>query len=189
MSNDSKRSHWLRGAFASAGACLVLLSPFAPLAPEAAPAASLSEGAVVLQASAAYRTGATYQTGAAHQARTVSLRESGNLHLTSRHGFTLNEQGTGTGTISGTIYVHLKIVSTSKVAAEMNIYLKGGSISGNATAGYRREGATGRFAGSLSIARGTGSYAHAQGSGLGFSGTIRRSDYAVTVHVSGTVTD
>jgi hypothetical protein len=117
------------------------------------------------------------------------LHESGNLHLTSRQGFTLNEQGTGAGTISGTIYVHLKIVSTSRVTAEMNIYLKGGSISGNGAAAYRREGAKGSFFGSLSINRGSGSFNHARGSGLSFSGTIQRSNYAVTVHVSGTVAD
>jgi hypothetical protein len=171
MGNDNKRSHWLHCIFATAVAYIVLLSPLAPLAPEATHASNIAEGPV------------------AHQTRTVSLRESGNLHLTSRHGFTLNEQGIGTGTISGTIYVHLRIVSTSKVTAEMNIYLKGGSISGNTAAAYRREGAKGSFSGSLSIARGTGSYAHAQGSGLSFSGTIQRSNYAVTVRVSGTVTD
>jgi hypothetical protein len=122
-------------------------------------------------------------------ARAISLDESGNLRLTSRHGFTLNEQGAGSGTISGTIYVHLRIVSTSHVTAEINIYPKGGSISGHGSAAYHREGAVGSFSGSLSIDRGTGSYNHAQGAGLSFSGTIRRSNYAVTVHVHGTVTD
>ena len=125
----------------------------------------------------------------AHEARVISLNESGALHLTSRHGFTLNEQGSATGTIAGTIYVHLRIVSSSRVTAEVNIYPRGGSISGNGTAGYRHEGATGSFSGSMSIDRGTGTYNHAQGSGLSFSGTIRRSDYAVTVHVRGRVSD
>lgn len=122
-------------------------------------------------------------------ARTISLNESGNLHLTSRHGFTLNEQGSGLGTIIGPIYVHLKIVSTSRVTAEVNIYPRAGSISGYGAAHYRREGAVGHFSGSLSINRGTGIYNHARGSGLSFSGTIRRSNYAVTVHVSGRVSD
>jgi len=168
MSNRDRRSRWLRGALAGALAYLVLLSS---LAPAAARAARLPGSA------------------AAYPARTVSLNESGNLHLTSRHGFTLNEQGHGTGTISGTIYVHLKIVSTSRVSAEINIYLNGGSISGHGAAAYRREGAKGSFSGSLAIDRGTGSYAHVQGSGLSFSGTILRANYAVTVHVSGKVTD
>ena len=170
MSNDHTSSVWLRGAFASAACCLALLCPMTALASRSGHA---TRG----------------QAHGAHQSKAVSLRESGDLHLTSRHGFTLNEQGTGTGTIAGTIYVHLKIVSTKEVTAEMNIYLKGGSITGEASAAYRREGAIGHFAGSLSIARGTGSYANAHGSGLSFSGTIQRSNYAVTVHVSGTVSD
>jgi hypothetical protein len=171
MSNDLKRSARFGGILAATMTYLTLLSPLAPLAPAASQASRLSA------------------VPRAYQSRAVSLHESGNLHLTSRHGFTLNEQGTGTGTISGTIYVHLKIVSTKTVTAEMNIYLKGGSITGEASAAYRREGATGSFAGSLSIVRGSGSYAHAHGSGLSFSGTIRRSNYAVTVHVNGTVSD
>jgi hypothetical protein len=120
---------------------------------------------------------------------TFSLNESGNLHLTSRHGFTLNEQGPASGTVTGAIYVHLKIVSTTHVTAEVNIYPRGGSITGYGTARYRREGATGNFSGSLSINRGTGSYNHARGSGLSFTGTIQRSNYAVTVHLRGRVTD
>jgi hypothetical protein len=125
----------------------------------------------------------------AHTARTFSLNESGNLHLTSKRGFTLNEQGLASGSVRGAIYVHLRIVSTTRVTAEVSIYPKGGSISGNATASYHREGPTAHFYGSLSINRGTGSYNHARGSGLSFSGTIKRSNAAVTVHVSGTASD
>jgi hypothetical protein len=126
-------------------------------------------------------------THTASSSRTVVLNETGKLHLTSKHGFTLNEQGAATGTVKGTIYVHLTIASTRKVTAEVNIYPSGGSISGSASAGYHREGATGRFSGSMSITRGTGSYGHAHGSGLSFSGTIAKSNDAITVHVSGKV--
>lgn len=122
-------------------------------------------------------------------AKTISLNESGNLRLTSKQGFTLNEQGAASGTIDGTIYVHLKIVSTSRVTAEVSIYPKGGSISGSGTASYHRGGSTGDFSGSLSIDRGTGSYNNARGSGLSFSGTIQRSNDAITVRVAGTVKD
>jgi hypothetical protein len=118
-------------------------------------------------------------------ARTFSLNESGNLHLTSKHGFTLNERGSASGTVRGTIYVHLKIVSTVRVTAEVNIYTGGGSISGDGTASYHKGEATASFSGSMSIARGSGSYADAHGQGLSFSGTIARSNDAVTVHVSG----
>jgi hypothetical protein len=122
-------------------------------------------------------------------AKTFSLNESGNLHLTSKQGFTLNEQGPASGTVSGTLYVHLKIVSSTHVTAEISLYPHGGSITCSGSAGYKREGSTANFAGALSIDRGTGSYAKAHGSGLSFSGTIQRSNDAIAVHVSGTTSD
>jgi hypothetical protein len=123
---------------------------------------------------------------AALGSRVISLNESARLHLTSRHGFTLNEQGSASGSVSGTMYVHLTIVSTSRVIAEVNFYPHGGSISGQASASYRRGSSTASFSGTLSITQGTGGYAHARGSGLSFSGTIRRSDEAIAVQVHGT---
>lgn len=126
-------------------------------------------------------------TLSARGARTTSLNERGALHLTSKHGFTLYEQGPASGTVAGTIYVRLQIVSTSRVSAEVSISPRGGSISGDATASYHRGSTTASFSGSLSVSHGTGSYADARGSGLSFSGTIQRSNDAIAVHVSGTV--
>lgn len=123
----------------------------------------------------------------AHIAKTISLNESGSLRLTSKHEFTLNERGSATGTITGTIYVHLTIVSTSRVKAEVNIYPSRGSVTGYATASYRRGSETADFQGTIAIVRGTGNYAHAHGTGLSFSGTIERSGDAITVRVSGPV--
>lgn len=125
----------------------------------------------------------------AKAARTFSLNETGRLHLTSKHGFTLNEQGSASGTVKGTIYVHLTIVSSSRVTAQVNIYPSGGSITGNGSASYHRGSESASFNGSMSIDSGSGSYDHARGSGLSFSGTIQRSNDAVTVHVSGTASD
>jgi hypothetical protein len=125
----------------------------------------------------------------ASAARTVSVNEHGSLHLLSKHGFTLDEQGTGAGTISGTIVVKLKIVSTSRVTAEVSVKTSGGSISGNGTGAYHKGESSASFSGSLSVTGGSGSYAHAQGSGLSFSGTIARSNDAISVHVSGRFSD
>lgn len=122
-------------------------------------------------------------------AKTFSLNENGSLHLTSKQGFTLNEEGPASGTVSGTLYVHLKIVSSTHVTAEISLYPHGGSITCSGSAGYKREGSIANFAGALSIDRGTGSYAKAHGSGLSFSGTIQRSNDAITVHVGGTASD
>jgi hypothetical protein len=128
---------------------------------------------------------AAWAAADAHSSRSLSLSETGRLHLTSHHGFTLNEQGTASGTISATIYIHLHVVSTNHVTAEVSLYPKGGSLTGLASASYRPSGAVASFAGTMNISRGTGSYSHASGSGLSFSGTIERSNDAVTVRVAG----
>jgi hypothetical protein len=121
-------------------------------------------------------------------ARTVSLNVTGHLHLKSKHGFTLNEQGHVSGTITGTIYVHLTAVSTSRATAEVNIYPGDGSLSASGSASYHRASTTASFSGVMSINRGTGRYSHVRASRLSFRGTIYESkDDAITVHVTGRV--
>jgi hypothetical protein len=121
----------------------------------------------------------------ASAARSVTLNDSGRLHLTSHHGFTLNEQGTATGTIAGTIYIHLNVSSTNSVTAEVSIYPSGGSLTGRASANYHVHGPSATFNGTMNIARGTGRYSHARGTGLSFTGAVQRANDAVSVHVSG----
>lgn len=121
----------------------------------------------------------------AYFARTFNLSDYGRLHLTSHHGFTLNEQGSASGTISGPIYIHLTVASTNRVTAEVNLYPRGGSLTGYASASYRPSGAVATFSGTMAVVRGTGTYRHARGSGLSFTGTVQRSNDAVTVRVSG----
>jgi hypothetical protein len=123
----------------------------------------------------------------ASEARTISLRESGRLHLLNKHGFTLNEQGPASGTAAGTLYVRLQIVSTSRVTAEVSFSQHGGTISGKASASYHRGHSSASFSGFLSITHGTGSYANAHGSHLSFTGTIQRSNDAIDTSVVGTV--
>jgi hypothetical protein len=41
----------------------------------------------------------------------------------------------------------------------------------------------------MEVVRGTGHFAHAHGSGLAFYGTIKRSNDAVTVYLSGRMSD
>ena len=117
--------------------------------------------------------------------RTISLSETGRLHLTSHRGLTLNEAGQASGTVAGKIYIHLKIASTNRVTAEVNIYPSGGSLTGYAQASYHVAGPVAKFSGSMSVTRGAGSYAHAHGSNLAFSGTIERSNDSVSVRLSG----
>jgi hypothetical protein len=134
-------------------------------------------------------TGTKRRPSHAKSARTTSMHEIGNLHLSSKHGFTLNEQGSATGTFDGPIHVRLMILSSSRVKAEVSIARSGGSITGEAVASYHRSSTSASFSGSLSITSGTGSYAHAHGSGLSFGGTIQNSTDAIAVHLSGSLSD
>ncbi len=150
-----------------AGVCVAALAALAALCAVAAPS--------------------TNAAASAHAARTISLNDSGRLHLTSHHGLTLNLQGAATGTVRGTIYIHLNVASTNHVTAEVSIYPPGGSLTGTASAAYRVHGSTATFAGTMNVTRGTGSYNHAHGSNLSFTGTIQRSNDSTTVQVKGSL--
>jgi hypothetical protein len=205
MSHQSGPSASLRpmlAAVAAWGGLLTILGVTGPLAPHAAasmasraaPRVVLSARTMTSQAAPRVVLSARTMTSQAAprvalSARTFSLDERGDLHLTSKRGFTLNEEGPASGTVSGTIYVHLKIISSTHVGAEISIYPNSGSITCQGTASYHREVSSADFSGSLSIERGTGNYDHAQGAGLNFSGTIQRSNDAITVHVGGTASD
>ncbi len=122
----------------------------------------------------------------ARSARTISLSETAYLHPTSRPTLTINEEGSASGTIKGTIYIHLHLENSHDgVTAEVNIYPHGGSLSGHGSASYQVEGADAVFSGKLSITQGTGSYAQARAPSLRFSGSIQRRTDDVTVRLSG----
>jgi len=125
---------------------------------------------------------------AATAAKTLSLNENGALRLTSKKGFTLNERGSASGTISGPIYIHLRLLPSNRVTAEVNIYPKGSSLTGSGTASYNVIGGYAAFSGTLSISRGSGKYAHARATGLRFTGKIQRRDDSVSVQLSGPLT-
>jgi hypothetical protein len=135
----------------------------------------------------ALTTGTAGASGsAATAARTISLNDTAHLHRTSSHGFNLYESGSASGSLGGSISLHLDVISTNRVTAQITVHPRGGgSINGSASGSYRNNGSTASFAGTMSVTSGSGSYSGAHGSGLSFSGTIQRSTDAVTVHVSG----
>ena len=127
----------------------------------------------------------------ARAAGTILVDDTGHLHKTSGRGITinqvLNEAGSASGSIPGSIYIHLRVVSVNRVTAEVNIYPHGGFLSGQATASFRSSGATASFSGTLKVTRGSGRYNHAYASSLSFTGTIERVNDAITVHVNGSM--
>jgi hypothetical protein len=147
--------------------------------------AALALGALATAAVAFGPGAAGAASPRATAARSINLNDTASLHLENKHGLVLKEGGTAKGSLGGPLYLQLDVTSTRSVTAEVQVYPKGGSISGNAKASYHVSGATATFSGTLAITKGSGTYSKAKASALSFSGTIKRSNDAVTVHVSG----
>lgn len=114
----------------------------------------------------------------------TSVNEYGSLQIQAHKGSTIDEKGAGWGTFNCSVVIELTLSGTL-VTANYTAYLRGGSITGTATAHIHS--ATTRaaaFSGTISLSRGTGSRAHASGT-AGFSGTINRTSYAMTTHITG----
>jgi hypothetical protein len=114
----------------------------------------------------------------------TSVNEYGSLRMQSHNGSTINEKGIGWGTFHCSVVIALTLSGTL-VTANYTAYLQGGSISGTATAHIHSATTKAAvFSGTISLRRGTGSRAHASGT-AGFSGTINRTSYAMTTHITG----
>jgi hypothetical protein len=142
-------------------------------------AAAIAAGAALVPGSAGARS------ADAHAARSLSVKESAKLHLANHHGVELKEQGTAKGTLTGPLYLQLRVTSTRSVSAKVQVYPSGGRLNGSASGNYHVVGSFASFSGRMNITGGEGRFAKAHGSGLSFSGTIQRSNDAVTVYVSG----
>jgi hypothetical protein len=116
--------------------------------------------------------------------RSVSVNDTGHLHLLKAFGSVLLEEGAAAGTLPGLAKVRLLVGST--VIASFTIQTKYGTIYGSGRAALHSSGRYASFGGSLSVSHGTGSYAHAHGSGKLY-GVIDRRTSALTVQTAGTL--
>jgi hypothetical protein len=132
-------------------------------------------------------TGAVAGGATAVAARTQSFDINSTLHLIGRPGHVLNEQGTFSGTQSGTIAIRFTSVTSTSGEATFTAYPSGGSVSGRTSTKGEVVGAHVYFSGSMTITEGTGKWAHASGRGLGFSGVVDRRSFHATTHMTGTI--
>jgi hypothetical protein len=121
-------------------------------------------------------------------ARTMAFNITSNLRLVGRPGHVLNEQGTFSGSQSGTIAIRFTSVTSTSGEATFTAYPKGGGwVSGRTSTKGRVVGASVYFGGTMTITGGSGRWAHASGHGLGFSGVVDRRSFHATTHMQGSI--
>jgi hypothetical protein len=118
----------------------------------------------------------------ARTARLLSIDDTGHLHLLHASGEVLDEEGTVSGTLPGTVKVRMAV--GANVTASFTIEARGGSIEGHGSAALHSSGKYSSFGGTLSVSHGSGTYAHAHGGG-GLYGVINRRTDALTVQTTG----
>jgi tetraprenyl-beta-curcumene synthase len=115
-----------------------------------------------------------------------SLRASDEAHLryVSASGSTLYETGRASGTLPGSMRVHMSIGPT--FSGSFTIYASGGTIAGHGTATPHGVGVYESFAGSLTLTGGSGRFRHASGAAKLY-GTFNRNTYALLIQTEGTL--
>jgi len=114
-----------------------------------------------------------------------SVDEYGSLRMqSSAGGGTITEKGMGWGTFDCSVAIVLTLSGTL-VTAKYTAYLQGGSIAGTASAHiHSATTKAAAFSGTITLGRGTGSRSGASGT-ADFQGTINRTSYAMTTHITG----
>lgn len=148
-------------------------------------ALALSAATTAVLPTAATARGESTSPGAKQALSNTYVKEQGRLHLSSKSegGAAIAEQGTATGTFAADLNIDLTI-KISKITGSFVADLKGGSISGYASAAPHISGQWVSFKGSLTIDHGTGSYAGASGT-ASLYGSLNRVQLKLNVQVVG----
>ncbi|MGC2373981.1 MAG: hypothetical protein WA484_08925 [Solirubrobacteraceae bacterium] len=139
------------------------------------------KGVLALESAAAHGRAGKVQ---ARVARALTATDSAHLHYVSASGSLLYEQGRASGTLPGSMRVHLDVGAT--FTGSFTIYARGGTITGRGTATPHGSGVYESFAGSLVVNGGSGRYAQAHGR-AGLYGTFNRNTYGLLVQTTGTL--
>jgi len=140
-----------------------------------------ARGATVTVAVAAADRGAGDR---AHAARALHASDEAHLRYVSASGSTLYETGHASGTLPGSMRVHMRIGPT--FSGSFTIYAAGGTIAGHGTATPHGVGIYESFAGTLTLTGGSGRFRHASGAAKLY-GTFNRNTYALLIQTEGTL--
>jgi hypothetical protein len=110
--------------------------------------------------------------------------DTAKLHYVGAVGEEVYETGSASGTLPGSMRVHMIFAST--FSGSFAIYTRGGRIDGHGKARPHGEGVYESFAGTLIVTGGTGRYRRAHGTARLY-GTFNRENYALTIQTAGTL--
>lgn len=120
----------------------------------------------------------------AHAAGKLHARDKAKLHYVGAVGEEVYETGRASGTLPGSMRVHMIFASTFR--GRFTIYTRGGRIYGHGKAKPHGGGVYESFAGTLIVTGGSGRYRHAHGIAHLY-GTFNRDNYALTIDTAGTL--
>lgn len=123
--------------------------------------------------------GASLATGAE-----LHASDAAKLHYVGAVGEEVYETGSASGTLPGSMRVHM--IFTSTFSGSFAIYTRGGRIDGHGKARPHGEGVYQSFAGTLVVTGGTGRYRRAHGTAHLY-GVFDRENYALTIQTAGTL--
>jgi hypothetical protein len=120
-------------------------------------------------------------------ASALYVKETARLLPVGSVGTRVKEKGHCAGTLHGAVSSNL-VISGSHISGTFVLATRNGRIDGHTSATVVGQAAVPvvRFAGSLSVTGGSGSYAHATGH-VSIKGTIRRRNYELLEEVAGTL--
>ena len=138
--------------------------------------------AVLLSLSSAVESASARNS--ARAASSLNVTDTAHLHYQGSSGSLLIEEGIATGGFPGTVKVHFNVGPT--VTASFTIFGHSGAVVGHGSGVLHSSTRYASFGGTMTVVRGTGRYVHAYGHG-GFYGVIDRSNYALTVQTTGSL--
>jgi hypothetical protein len=124
----------------------------------------------------------------ARAARSVTVHDEAHLHLIRSSGSLLIDEGAASGTLPGTVLLRFTYDGSPTVGARFTIRGAGWTIEARGQGKLSNPTSPNpSFSGSLTIASGSGRFAHAHGSGELY-GVFHRRGYGLTVQAIGKLT-
>ncbi len=120
----------------------------------------------------------------AGHAASLYAHDVAKLHYAGALGEAVSEKGSASGTLPGSMRVHMIFAST--FTGTFTIYTPNGRIDGHGAAKPHGGGIQESFAGTLTVTGGSGRYRHAHGTAHLY-GTFNRDNYALTIKTAGTL--